>query len=224
MSLNPDPYLAPDAARSLLLTIDVQADFTLPGAPAEIAGTFAATPAMARLAVSFRSAKRPIIHVVRLYREDASNVDLCRRQMVLNGRGVVRPASEGSQVVDGLVPAGTRLDAALLLAGQPHQIGDREWILYKPRWGAFYQTPLESMIRELGVTTVVVCGCNFPNCPRTTVYEASERDLRVALVTDAISGLYDQGRRELENIGVSLFTTQECLGWLGAPESSYSGV
>lgn len=39
----------PDAAKSLLLTIDVQCDFTLPGAPAEIAGTYAAVPNMARL-------------------------------------------------------------------------------------------------------------------------------------------------------------------------------
>jgi nicotinamidase-related amidase len=54
----------------------------------------------------------------------------------------------------------------------------------------------------LDVNTVAVCGCNFPNCPRATIYEASERDFRVAVVTDATSGLYERGLRELENIGV----------------------
>ncbi len=34
------------------------------------------------------------------------------------------------------------------------------------------------------------------------MYEASERDFRVVCVEDAISGMYDQGRRELDNIGV----------------------
>ena len=55
-----------------------------------------------------------------------------------------------------------------------------------------------------GFDTVVVCGCNFPNCPRTTIYEASERDFRVVLAIDAISGLDERGMEELGNIGVRL--------------------
>ena len=53
------------------------------------------------------------------------------------------------------------------------------------------------------------CGCNFPNCPRTSIYEASERDFRVVLAHDAISGLYERGERELANIGVRLMSTPE---------------
>lgn len=41
-------------------------------------------------------------------------------------------------------------------------------------------------------------GCNFPNCPRTSIYEASERDFRTVLVRDAISGLYERGEHERE--------------------------
>ena len=74
--------------------------------------------------------------------------------------------------------------------------------MYKPRWGAFFHTPLESHLRELDVTTLVFTGCNFPNCPRTSIYEASERDFRLVAIDDAISGLYDRGRAELANIGV----------------------
>jgi nicotinamidase-related amidase len=68
--------------------------------------------------------------------------------------------------------------------------------------GAFYRTPLEAHLRGLDVNTIAVCGCNFPNCPRATIYEASERDFRVVVVTDATSGLYERGLWELENIGV----------------------
>lgn len=60
--------------------------------------------------------------------------------------------------------------------------------------GAFYGTRLEEHLRALDVDTVVVCGCNFPNCPRTTIYEASER-----------------GTEELRNIGVSLLRADECF-------------
>ncbi|WP_459872860.1 hypothetical protein, partial [Endothiovibrio diazotrophicus] len=51
-------------------------------------------------------------------------------------------------------------------------------MLYKPRWGAFYRTSLESHLRGLDVSTLVFSGCNFPNCPRTSIYQASERDFR----------------------------------------------
>ena len=83
--------------------------------------------------------------------------------------------------------------------------------MYKPRWGAFYHTPLEHYLREIDVTTLVFSGCNFPNCPRTSIYEASERDFRVVLAEDAVSGLYDQGRREMKNIGVALISAEQVI-------------
>ena len=52
-------------------------------------------------------------------------------------------------------------------------------------------------------------GCNFPNCPRTSIYEASERDFRVVVVEDAISGIYERGKEELRNIGVTIATAEE---------------
>jgi hypothetical protein len=61
------------------------------------------------------------------------------------------------------------------------------------------------------VTTAVFCGCNFPNCPRTSIYEASERDFRIVLADDAVSGLYDKGREELKNIGVWLMPTADLI-------------
>jgi len=210
-------YLTPDAAHAALLTIDTQRDFTLPGAPAEIAGTMAVVPKMVRLLHAFRRSGKPIIHVVRLYREDGANVDLCRRADIEGGEQIVAPGSGGAELVDALKPApNVRLDAERLLGGAMQKIGPREWAMYKPRWGAFYQTPLEVHLRDLGVTTIAVCGCNYPNCPRTTVYEASERDFRALLVADAVSGLDDRGAQELRNIGVALLDTDACVAWLSA--------
>lgn len=62
-------------------------------------------------------------------------------------------------------------------------------------------------MKERGKDTLVFTGCNYPNCPRTSIYEASERDFRVVLVKDAISQLYPKGEEEMKNIGVSLLTT-----------------
>lgn len=211
-------YTDPDWKNSALVTIDVQRDFALPGAPAEIAGTWDVVPALRSLAGAFRDAGRPIVHVVRLYRPDGSNVDACRREAVEEGDNLaVRPGADGAELADGLKPSpDVRLDAQALLGGEMQQIGESEWIMYKPRWGAFYGTPLHEHLQKLGVNTLVVCGCNFPNCPRTTVYEASERDYRVAVAADAISGAYERGMRELEGIGAEPMRTEACLEALGA--------
>jgi nicotinamidase-related amidase len=65
------------------------------------------------------------------------------------------------------------------------------------------------LVRDEAVTTLTVAGCNFPNCPRTTVYEASERDFRLVLAEDAISGVYDRGLDEMRAIGVNVMSTDE---------------
>jgi nicotinamidase-related amidase len=99
----------------------------------------------------------------------------------------------------------------LLLSGRIQTLESREVVIYKPRWGAFYNTPLEQYLRAEGISTLVLSGCNFPNCPRASIYEASERDFRLVLVEDAISGLYDQGRREMQNIGVAVLSTEQVI-------------
>lgn len=86
-------YTEPNPDRAALLTIDVQRDFTLPDAPATIPGTMEAVPRMAALADAFRHNERPIVHVVRLYRSDGSNVDACRRAAIEDGADIVRPGA-----------------------------------------------------------------------------------------------------------------------------------
>jgi nicotinamidase-related amidase len=198
-----DKYTSADWKNAALLTIDVQNDFTLINSPFAI-----------------RSAHKPIIHVIRIYNTDGSNVDLCRRSAVAElGKKLVITGTQGAELVDEFKPSSSSsskvsLDTELLLKGKLQQIATKEWIMYKPRWGAFYATPLEEHLRELKIDTVVICGCNFPNCPRTTVYEASERDFRVVLISDATSNVYERGLHELDNISVELMTSDDCVATL----------
>ena len=196
-----DPHTAPHWPTAALVTIDTQVDVLDRGALA-VPGTSAVLPEVISLVEAFRSAGRPIVHVVRLYPADAGDVDRVRRSLVASGAAVLRPGTPGAELAPGLVPAGFRLDPGVLLAGAAQPIGPDEVVVYKPRWGAFYRTPLAEHLAARGVDTVVVAGCNFPNCPRTTLYEASERDYRVVLAADATSGLSEQGRAEVAAIGV----------------------
>jgi nicotinamidase-related amidase len=199
----------PQLASSALVTIDVQSD-VLDGQPLEIPGSSRALVTIARVAHEFRARRLPIVHIVRLYRPDGSNVDLCRREAVMGGWRALAPDSAGCQLPRELL--GERwapLRSQALLAGEAQTLGEREVVMYKPRWGAFFHTRLQEHLAGAGVNTVVLCGFNFPNCPRTSLYEASERDFRVAAVSDAISGLYERGRDELAAIGVALMSADD---------------
>jgi nicotinamidase-related amidase len=194
-----DPHLVPDLSRSALLVIDMQRDFSDGGAM-EVAGTGAVTARIACLLAAYRQAGLPIVHVIRLY--EGEDVDLVRRTTIEEGGEVVRPGTSGSQIVPELLPVGSSpLDPQALLAGEEQELGEGEIAIWKPRWSAFYRTALETHLADRGVNTVVVVGCNFPNCPRATLFDAGARDLRTVLVSDAISGIDARHLREAESIG-----------------------
>ena len=95
-------YIAPDIKHSALLIIDVQRDFTLKSGTAEIPGTIQAVHYIVAMVEVYRKLGYPIIHIIRLYRADGSNVDLCRKQAIENGKQVVIPGSRGAELMDEL--------------------------------------------------------------------------------------------------------------------------
>jgi nicotinamidase-related amidase len=200
--------IAPHWERSALLTIDLQRDFLDDGAAA-VPGTSEVLPAVSRVVAAFRRAGRPVVHVVRLYLADGSNADLSRRARIRAGASIARPGTAGAQPAAGLLRAPVELDAEALLAGRLQPAGPEEFLLFKPRWNAFFGTPLDEELRVRGVDTVVVAGCNYPNCPRGTLYGASERDYRALAVPDATSGWTGTAVAELAAIGVLTASSAE---------------
>lgn len=205
----PDQLTDPLLDTAALITIDTQCDLLDDGG-FPISGTSAALPAMRRLLDAFRAAGREIVHVIRIYERDGSNAERSRRRLLQEGTQLTVRGTVGCELAPELLPTpGLRLDPELLLAGGVQELGEHEVVIYKPRWGAFYRTPLEDHLRARGITTLVFTGCNFPNCPRTSIYEAGERDFRLVVVTDALSGLYERGEHELASIGVSLMRAED---------------
>ncbi|MEV0945160.1 isochorismatase family cysteine hydrolase [Rhodococcus sp. NPDC049939] len=206
-------YTSPRWGRSALVVIDLQRDF-LDDGQAAIPGTTAVVPNVVSLVNAFRRAGRPVIHVIRLYPPGGSDVDLLRRDLIEKGAEVAAPGTDGSQVADGVLPRGYRLDADVLLAGKQQEVGPSEILLFKPRFSAFHRTELESLLRAEECDTVVVAGCNLPNCPRATLFDANERDFRTVLVTDAVSQTSPERLADLEKIGVNLHATANVVASL----------
>lgn len=140
------PYTSPDFSSAALITIDTQRD-TLDGQRFEIPGTSAVLPMMRGLLEAFRKTGRLIVHVVRIYLPDGSNVDLCRRESVEEGRGALLADSTGCQLAAELLPEpGTKLDTRCCSPGICRRSAvtinsNGAWNLFRPR-GVLQRTGL----------------------------------------------------------------------------------
>lgn len=214
-------YTTPSRSAAALVTIDAQRDYFEPRSPVKSAGCTHCRQPLSRLVGSARDAGLPIFHMVRFYRPDGSNVDVCRRKAVEEGMRVLMPGSLGAELVEGVAPANApRLDPHLLQDGGVQSIGPREEVLYKPRWGAFFGTPLELRLRNLGINTLILGGCNFTTSGRASILEASERDFRIVLVPEAAGGLSEEGQCELARVGVHLMRLENGLLWMSGQACS----
>jgi nicotinamidase-related amidase len=78
------------------------------------------------------------------------------------------------------------------MAVQPGDI-----IIHKPSYGAFYDTPLETILRHMGKDTVIICGCLTNYCCGTTARQAYERSFKVVFGSD-VNATDDPAMQESE--------------------------
>jgi ureidoacrylate peracid hydrolase len=86
-----------------------------------------------------------------------------------------------------------------------------ETIVRKPRYGAFFGTPLAEMLHDSGRDTIIICGLSLAGGVETSIRDAHNYDLHSILVADAClcRPIPDQGwgavtREEVEKVTLSL--------------------
>jgi len=209
------PYTELHADRCALLVIDTQNDYGDPGGAKPLPGIEEVIPRLVEVLEVFRRAGLPIVHVVRLYRENGSNVDPCRRWQFESGElRVVIPGTWGSQLVASTNPTGAELDAEKLLAGEVQELTPLEFALYKPRFSAFHGTSLKGFLDSREIDSVVIVGLTFPNCVLAAQLSATDRDYRVGLVPAACTQVNDDGLLAMQNKGVQLMSVDGLRGLL----------
>jgi len=182
-----------------LLIIDMQNDFVRDDAPLKIAQARVVIPKIRELLDAFRTKKHPVFHVLRIHRADGSDVEIIRQEQFRSQPFAVE-GTHGAAVVDELAP----------------QKG--EYMIPKIRMSAFIGTELDLMLRNLGVTGIVVAGIQTPNCIRTTVFDAIAYNYPVILARDAVGAqndeIHDANVRDMANIGVRIMPVREIAALL----------
>jgi len=72
-----------------------------------------------------------------------------------------------------------------------------EIVIHKPSYGAFYDTPLETILKQMGKDTIIVSGTLTNCCCGTTARQGYERGYKVIFGSD-ITSTYTQEMQEAE--------------------------
>lgn len=158
-------------ARTALVVIDMQEEFvTRTGGPYRVPDAARRIPAMVRLLEAFRARRLPVIHTA--FAETHRFLD--------------RPRF-GGDMPNRARDAGFDDDALFREArfvAELRPTGD-EVVILKPSYGAFYDTPLETILKRAGVDTVVLAGTLTDCCVGTTARQAYERGFGAVVASDA---------------------------------------
>jgi nicotinamidase-related amidase len=94
-----------------------------------------------------------------------------------------------------------------------------EHLVVKKGFGGFSNAPLDTILRNLGVTTCVVSGVTTCVCVSTTVRGGVEHNYRMILVKDAVAEVHrDTHEAELKTMArifADVKTTDEVVAMLG---------
>jgi nicotinamidase-related amidase len=205
----------PDIARSALIVVDMQNDFLHPdGAFAQLAKArperaidmpfLASTiPNARKLIDAFRAAGRPVVFIAHMLKADYSDASFPYwRGTLMKTTSFIVEGTWGAQVVDELAPR------------------KEEHLVIKKGFGGFSNTPLDTILRNFGVTTCVVCGVTTCVCVSTTVRGGVEHNYRQIVVSDAVAEVsreqHDAELKTMARVFGDVKTTDEVVAMMAA--------
>ncbi|WP_445151045.1 cysteine hydrolase family protein [Baekduia sp. Peel2402] len=201
-----------DPATTALIIIDMQRDFLEPGGFGSLLGNDVSllqrtiAPLQDVLAAA-RASGMTVIHTREGHRPDLTDAPpakLARGNLSCGigdpgpfGRILVR-GEHGHDIIDDLAPI------------------DGEAVLDKPGKGAFYATDLELMLRNRGITRLIVTGVTTEVCVHTTVREGNDRGFECLVLSDCVGSYFP----EFHEVGLKMIAAQGGIfGWV-APSTA----
>jgi ureidoacrylate peracid hydrolase len=190
-----------DKNKAVLLVIDMQNDFVNEGAIMEVPMAREYVPNMKRLVESCRKNGVPVIYTKHVLYDhfEASPLEVAYNPLL--NTGGMRENTRGVEIIEALSP----------LPG--------EIVISKHRYDAFYNTQLETVIRNIRgmhmVDTVIIIGTVTNVCCESTARSAFMRDFKVVFISDANGGLDKESHEATLSTIAKVFgrvmTTEELL-------------
>jgi nicotinamidase-related amidase len=192
-----------------LVVIDMQRDFLEPGGFGALLGNDVSllgrvVEPLAAVLGAARAAGMFIVHTREGHRPDLAD---CPPAKLARGRletGIGDPGPNGRILVRG--------EAGHDIIDELAPVAD-EVVLDKPGKGAFYATDLELLLRNRGITRLIVTGVTTEVCVHTTVREANDRGFECLVPDDCVGSYFP----EFHEIGLQMIAAQGGIfGWVGS--------
>jgi nicotinamidase-related amidase len=148
--------------RTALLILDMVSEFRFPDAARVLRGARQVAPAIARLKARALHAKVPVIYV----NDTAGKWESDPRSFV---ERCSSPPARGRDVAEQIKP-------------DLH----RDYFMFKPKHSAFFGTPLESLLGQLGVRRLVLTGITSHQCVLFTAMDAHVREYQLVMPADCV--------------------------------------
>jgi nicotinamidase-related amidase len=162
--------MKPDFERSCLLVVDMQNFFLNPKSPTFTPGGLAILPNLSKLIKAFRRKKLPVIYTAHVHKSKEMDGGILGWWW----QGMIMENTKDAEIHPELSPL------------------PEEKIIYKHRYSAFYDTDLETVLRCLKVTDMVISGIMTNLCCESTARDAYFRDYRVFFMSDATGTINEE--------------------------------
>ena len=177
-----------EVASTALVVIDMQRDFIEPGGFGEALGNdvsrlAAIVPTVGELIAWCRGRGIRVLHTREGHRPDLGDCPPAKRRRGAPKLRIGDAGPMGRILVDG-EPGNDIVPALAPAAG--------EAVIVKPGKGAFWATPLEGMLRDAGVTHLVLAVVTTEVCVQTTMREANDRGYDCLLIEDATESYFPE--------------------------------
>lgn len=216
MEAKPGPITV-NLAKTALIVIDMENDFGSKGGMFDRAGVNISmiqkvVPANASVINAARQAGIKIIYLRMGYQKDLSDVGIEGSKNRINhviwmhvGDEITAPNGSKSRI---LIRDSWGTEIIPELKPQPEDI-----VLYKTRFSGFYQTDLDSKLKDLSITDLIFIGCTTSVCVESTVRDAMFRDYSPIVLEDCTAEPigFDLPRSNHE---ASLLNIQSVFGWV----------
>jgi biuret amidohydrolase len=169
-----------------LLVIDMENDFVKPDAPMQVPMAYEAIPNIKMLLDACREKGATVIYTTHVHGKD-------RGDMGLMG-DFWAPIGDQTALVDGT--AGIEIYEELA----PNE---GELVIKKHRYSAFYNTNLETQLRNRGIETLIITGTVTNMCCESTARDAQFRDYNTIFISDAT------GTMDHPDLGAGSMTAEE---------------
>jgi nicotinamidase-related amidase len=212
------PYDFPfEPAKAAFVIIDMQRDFMEPGGFGAALGNdvsllaSAIAPIGAVLAAC-RAAGMLVIHTREGHRPDLTDMPAAKHR---RGRGNTRIGDAGPMgriLVRG--EAGHDIIPELApIAGEP--------VIDKPGKGAFYATDLETILRQRGITQLILAGVTTEVCVHTTMREANDRGFECVILSDGTASYFP----EFHRVALEMACAQDGIfGWVAPSQDVVTAI